>query len=141
VKIHSALFRYLVVGAWNTLVGYGSYALFSVLLSPLMHCGCVLASLLANLAAVTFAFFAYMWFVFKTQGNYLQEWTRCLDVYSGSMLLSAAALPFVVALGRRQTEDIQHAPYIAGAIVLVFSVISSFFGHRHFSFDGSKQAA
>jgi putative flippase GtrA len=112
-----------------------------MLLTPLIAYGYVAASLLSNLFAITFSFLGYKWLVFKTRGNYLREWVRCLGVYSGSMLLSAAALPFVVAFVRRQTGNAERAPYIAGALVLVFSVAISFFGHRHISFAPSRDAS
>lgn len=134
------LVRYLAVGACNAIFGYGCYALFTLLLSPIFSYGYVLASLLANLFSITFAFFGYKWFVFKTHGNYLREWIRCVGVYAGSMILSAAALPFVVGIIRRQPGHDRSAPYIAGAIVLVFAVVFSFFGHRHISFASSNQA-
>jgi putative flippase GtrA len=133
------LLRYLAVGAFNTVFGYGCFALFTMLLSPLMAYGYVLASVLANSLSITFAFLGYKWFVFKTEGNYLKEWARCLGVYITGMVLSAAALPFVVAMVRRETGRDHSAPYIAGAIVLVFTISFSFFGHRRFSFGPSKQ--
>ena len=128
------LLRYLAVGACNTVFGYGCFALFTLLLSPIFSYGYVLASLLANLFSISFAFLGYKWFVFKTRGNYLKEWIRCVGVYAGSMIISAAALPFVVGIVRRQPGHEHSAPYIAGAIVLAFSVVFSFFGHRHVSF-------
>jgi len=134
----TTVFRYLLVGACNTAFGYGCFALFTMLLSPVLAYGYVVASLLSNLVAISFSFLGYKWFVFKTHGNYLKEWIRCLGVYAGSMVLSAAALPFVVAAVRRQTGNAHNAPYIAGALVLMFSVIFSFFGHRHISFGQSK---
>jgi putative flippase GtrA len=133
------LVRYLAVGACNTIFGYGCFALFTLLLSPFLSYGYVLASLLANLFSITFAFFGYKWFVFKTHGNYLKEWIRCVGVYAGSMILSAAALPFVVGVIRRQPGHDRSAPYIAGAIVLVFAIVFSFFGHRHMSFANGNQ--
>jgi putative flippase GtrA len=57
------------------------------------------------------------------------------------MILSAAALPFVVGVIRRQPGHDHSAPYIAGAIVLVFSIVFSFFGHRHISFADRNQAS
>ena len=133
------LVRYLAVGACNTIFGYGCFALFTLLLTPLLSYGYVVASLFANLFSITLAFFGYKWFVFKTQGNYLKEWIRCVGVYAGSMILSAAALPFVVGVIRRQPGHDRSAPYIAGAIVLVFSIVFSFFGHRHISFADRNQ--
>ena len=134
----TTLVRYLTVGACNTLFGYGCFALFTFLLTPFLAYGYVAAGLLANLFAITFSFLGYKWFVFKTHGNYLKEWFRCVGVYTGSMLLSAAALPVLVPIIRRQTGNAKTAPYIAGVIVLVFSVVFSFFGHRHISFGASK---
>lgn len=133
--------RYLVVGAFNTAFGYSCFALFTFLLTPLLAYGYVAASLLANLFAITFSFLGYKWFVFKTHGNYLKEWVRCVGVYTGSMLLSAAALPLLVPIVQHQTGNARTAPYIAGALVLVFSVAFSFFGHRHISFGRSKPSA
>jgi len=135
------LIRYLLVGACNTIFGYGCYALLTLLLTPALAYGYILASLLANLLGVTFSFFGYKLFVFKTKGNYLKEWIRCMGVYGGSMILSAAALPFVVGIIRRQPGHERTAPYIAGAVVLVFSVAFSFFGHRHISFAESTLPA
>lgn len=134
------IFRYLAVGACNTIFGYGCFALFTLLLTPVLSYGYVAASILANLFSITFAFLGYKWFVFKTKGNYLKEWLRCLGVYAGGMILSAAALPFVVGVIRRQPGHDRSAPYIAGAIVLVFSIVFSFFGHRHISFADRNQA-
>jgi putative flippase GtrA len=137
---NSQVLRYLAVGACNTLFGYGCFALFTMALTPLLAYGYIVASLLANLLSITFAFLGYKWFVFKTEGNYLKEWTRCLAVYSASMFLSAAALPFVVAIIRHQGRSARNAPYIAGAIVLAFSIVFSFFGHRRISFAQTKRA-
>jgi putative flippase GtrA len=137
--MQSSFFRYLIVGICNTVFGYGCFALFTSLLTPLIPYAYVAASLIANLFAITFAFLGYKWFVFRTQGNYLREWIRCLGVYAGNIALSAAALPPLVVLVQNQTRNARVAPYIAGAIVLAFSVIISFFGHRHISFGGQKQ--
>ncbi len=132
------LIRYLAVGTCNTAFGYGCFALFTMLLTPLIAYGYVLASLLANLFAITFAFLGYKWFVFRTHGHYLKEWVRCIGVYTASILLSAAALPVLVPIIQHRTGNPHSAPYIAGAIVLVASLAFSFFGHRHISFARPK---
>jgi putative flippase GtrA len=138
---NSRVLRYLAVGACNTFFGYGCFALLTMLLSPMMTYGYVLASLIANPLSITFAFLGYKWFVFKTEGNYLKEWLRCVAVYSVSMVLSVSALPFVVVIVRRLGASVHTAPYLAGAIVLIVSIIFSFFGHRHISFVQDKQTS
>jgi putative flippase GtrA len=94
----------------------------------------IAANIGANLIAISVAFLGYKWFVFRTRGNYLREWLRTLMVYSGSLLISTLALAPIVGLIRHTTRYQTQAPYIAGAIVAIFTVIASFFGHRNFSF-------
>jgi putative flippase GtrA len=140
-RIMSAtVIRYVAVGACNTIFGFGCFAFFTMLLTPVISYGYVLASLLSNLFSITFAFLGYKWFVFKTHGNYVKEWIRCVGVYTTSILLSAAALPVLVPFIRHQTGNARTAPYLAGAVVLVSSLVFSFLGHRHISFGASKQA-
>src|SRR5437773_2180035 len=125
--------RYLVVGLWNTAFGYASYAAFTLLLADTIPHSYLVAFLFSSLLNLTVAFFGYKWFVFKTTGNYLKEWLRCIAVYSGSILVSLATLPALVFLIRLQGYD-RAAPYLAGAIVTGVTVIISFFGHKHISF-------
>jgi putative flippase GtrA len=72
--------------------------------------------------------------VFKTKGNYLREWARCVVVYSGAIAIGLILLPILVAAVRHYTSYQRQAPYIAGAMLTVVSVVFSFFGHRKFSF-------
>lgn len=126
--------RYLLVGTWNTLFGYGSFAALTALLDPIVPHSYVLACILASLLNITVSYLGYKWFVFKTQGNYLREWARCVAVYSGGIVLGATLLPVLVWAIRRETRFIASAPYIAGAILTGFTVVYSFLGHKRFSF-------
>ncbi len=126
--------RYLLVGIWNTAFGYGTYALFTRLLSPHLRYGYVAASLLSSLLNITVSFLGYKWFVFRTKGNYLREWCRCIMVYSGTILLGLVLLPPVVFLVSYTTGRPQAAPYWAGLILLGINVVVSFFGHKKISF-------
>jgi putative flippase GtrA len=133
--------RYLVIGAWNTVFGYTCFFLFNRWLATVMSAySYIVANLAANLIAITVAFLGYKWFVFRTQGNYLREWLRTLTVYGASVAFSTMALAPLVGLIRHTTPYQSQAPYIAGAVVAVFTVISSFFGHRHFSFRKTAPA-
>jgi putative flippase GtrA len=126
--------RYLVVGAWNTLFGYGSFAFFTAVLNNKIPHSYILASVISSLLNISVSFFGYKWFVFKTKGNYLREWIRCVAVYSGGILFGVLMLPILVALIRRNTRFFAEAPYIAGALLTGFMVLYSFLGHKKFSF-------
>jgi putative flippase GtrA len=126
--------RYLLVGAWNALFGYGTFALFTAVLNPVLPHSYIWASLLSSLLNITVAYLGYKWFVFRTKGNYLREWMRCVAVYSGGIIFGLIALPVLVVLIRHNTRFDTQAPYIAGAVLLLFMVVYSFLGHKKFSF-------
>ena len=125
---------YLVVGVWNTLFGYGAYAALTAALAPVVSHSYIPASIIAAPLNITVSYLGYKWFVFKTQGNYLREWTRCCIVYGSAMLLGIALLPPTVFLIRLVPGLNRSAPYIAGALLMGFNVIYSFLGHKNLSF-------
>jgi putative flippase GtrA len=128
------LARYLVVGVWNTLFGYGTYALFTALLAPVVPHSYVVALVLSSLLNITVSYFGYKWFVFKTKGNYLREWMRCVAVYSSGIVVGACLLPIVVYILRHGTRFQAAAPYLGGALLTIFGVLYNFLGHKNFSF-------
>jgi len=130
----SQLARYLIVGIWNTAFAYGSFALFTFWLAKYMPASYMAASLLSSILNITVSFLGYKWFVFKTKGNYLKEWSKCLMVYSASIVLGLALLPPAVLAVSYLTKNPSSAPYIAGALLMGFNVIISFVGHKKFSF-------
>ena len=126
--------RYLIVGVWNTAFGYGLYAGFTYVLTGRIPFAYMVASVLANVIAISVAFIGYKWFVFKTEGNYLREYFRCYVVYGTAFLVTFALLPIVVGLLNWTLGPWKSVPYIAGAILTGGSVVVSFVGHRQFSF-------
>jgi len=126
--------RYLLVGIWNTLFGYGTFALFTAILNPIVPHSYMWASVLSSLLNITVAYLGYKWFVFKTKGNYLREWARCVAVYSSGIIFGLIALPVLVFAIRHNTRFVTQAPYIAGAILTGVVVLYSFVGHKKFSF-------
>jgi len=130
--------RYLAVGAFNTAFGYGVYAAFTALLTPYVPFAYVAASVLANFVNITVAFLNYKLLIFKTQGNYLREWARCVVVYSGGMVASVVFLPVFVFLLRHFLNLGRYSPYVAGAILTALTVVASFLGHKHYSFAASR---
>lgn len=128
------LLRYLITGVWNTLFGYGTFALFTALFAPLGRQSYLLAVIPSSLINITVSFLGYKWFVFQTKGNYLREWCRCVAVYSTSIALNMALLPIFVFLIRHYSGYEKQAPYVAGALLTILTVVFSFFGHKHISF-------
>ncbi|HEV2704039.1 MAG TPA: GtrA family protein [Steroidobacteraceae bacterium] len=126
--------RYLVVGGFNTLFGYSCFAVLNWLLTPHLPYAYILAGVLSSVINITFSFFNYKWFIFKTKGNYLREWTRCVVVYSGGIAASAVLLPVCVILLRHLTQMNESAPYAAAAVLTAINVFASFIGHKKFSF-------
>ncbi len=132
--------RYLVVGTWNTLFSFFAYAAMTALLTPLIPHAYILASAISSVLSITVSFLGYKWFVFKTKGNYLREWLRCVIVYSGGIIVGILALPMLVFALRHATPSNASAPYVAGLILAAFNVTASFVGHKNFSFALKKTA-
>jgi putative flippase GtrA len=134
--------RYILIGGWNTVFGYICFSVLNRWLSMIMPAySYIAASLAASLISITVAFLGYKWFVFRTKGSYLIEWVRALTVYSGIVIFNTVVLAPLVGLIRHTTRYQSEAPYIAGAIVTVFTVTASFLGHRNFSFRKASSTA
>jgi len=130
---HQTQLRFLVVGGWNTVFGYGLFAGLYYAASRIgLHY--MAAAVLSNLIAVANAYFCYKWFVFKTQGNYLREFLRFNLAYAGIFAFNLAALPLLV-------NAASLSPLMAQAIVLVASVALSYLMHSRFSFGSASPEA
>ncbi|CAN5724387.1 hypothetical protein BH10ACI4_BH10ACI4_37190 [soil metagenome] len=135
----SEVLRYLLVGVWNTVFAYLLYSGFVYLYGRFLPrqylpLTVVLASVSAKPIGITMAFLCYKHFVFHTHGNYLREWLRCFAVYGVGMLPEIIALPILTHLFLRFILTHQLAPYLAGAVITVFTATLSYFGHKKFSF-------
>jgi putative flippase GtrA len=89
--------RYLLVGLFNTLIGYCSFVIVLHLLSKViatqhLYLAAPLASVISTPVNITIAYFGYKFLVFRTRGNYLMEWLKCFAVYGTGMLPGLFAL-------------------------------------------------
>lgn len=131
--------RYLLVGVSNTVFGYLLYSGFVLLYGHFLPrhylpLTVVLASISAKPIGITVAFLCYKHFVFRTHGNYLREWLRCFAVYGVGMLPELIALPILTRLFLGFPLTHHPAPYLAGAVITIFTATLSYFGHKKFSF-------
>jgi putative flippase GtrA len=129
--------RYLIVGGFNTTFGYGLFALLNWAMTGLGTYSYMYASGLAGLVAITVAFLGYKWFVFRTRGNYLAEWIRCVGVYGGMALVGLLGLPIIVPTLQAHLRHPERASYLGGAIMTVVTVVVSFLAHKNVSFRES----
>ena len=131
--------RYLVVGVWNTIFAYLLYSAFvflygRLLPQPYLYLTVIIASISAKPIGITMSFLCYKHFVFRTHGNYLREWLRCFAVYGVGMLPELIALPLLTRLFLGISLTHRPAPYLAGAVITIFTATLSYFGHKKFSF-------
>jgi putative flippase GtrA len=127
-------FRYVLVGGTNTVFAYCCYASLTYLLSGISPFGILLAGAASSVVNITMAYVGYKFVVFKTKGNYIQEYLRCFVTYGVAALMNLAALPFAVKLIELVLTRKQYAPYLAGAVLMCGNAVFSFLGHSKYSF-------
>lgn len=121
--------RFLAVGGFNTLAGYGVYSLFFWLWGETLgdQVGPVASLLAAHVLVSGFAFVIYRRFVFRVSGSLVKDYVRFQSVYVVSLGINVLLLWLLAGV-------LEWNAYLAqGAVVLVIT-IASFVGHRYFSF-------
>ena len=126
---------YLVVGAWNTLFGYGMYAGLTYILTGLVPYPYMVASVLGWVVSVANAYVGYKLLVFRTTGNVILELVRFYWVYGIILVVNVLLLPIVIAGLSWGMENRPSVPYVAGAILTVGTVCYSYLMHRYYSFS------
>lgn len=129
LNAHRDKINYLFVGVWNTIFGYCFFALLYILFSAKIHY--LILFIISNIFSITNAYVGYKLFVFKTKGNIIREYSRFYLIYGFSIIINIICLPLLV-------EVLRINPLAAQAIILIFNVIISFTGHKHFTFGGQK---
>jgi putative flippase GtrA len=118
-------FRFLVVGAWNTGVGYLTFLVLYTLLHD--RIGYLLISVLAHVVAAISAFIAHRAVVFKSSKPWFAEYVRFNLSQLTVVGFGLVALWLLVSFA-------QMNPLAAQAIVIIVAVIISYLMHRHVTF-------
>lgn len=116
---------YCIVGVWNTIFGWGIYALACMWFQ--VYVNYLILSVFCNILAVTNAFLCYRYIVFKSTGNFFHEYIKCYLVYGGGSLLAMGVLFLLVELCALP-------PAVANIAASLLVMAASFFGHKFFSF-------
>lgn len=122
---------FLIVGGFNTVVGYLWFVLFQALVGHTL--GYMWALVFSHITSVLCAFVMHRQFVFRVRGHWWRDLARFEVVQLTALGFNFVALPLLV-------EVAGLAPVIAQAIIVVVTVTFSYFAHRHFSFRRKESA-
>ena len=124
--------RYLVVGGWNTLVGYFVFAALVLLLSDTLHYTLLL--LIAHVITVLQAFTAHRLLVFRVRGHLFRDLFRFWSVYAWGMAVNIAVLPILV-------DFLGFKVLVAQALLLGPTVVVTYVLNSRFAFARKIGAA
>ena len=121
--------RYLLVGGFNTVAAYAIFAALYFILNEIF--GVVLLYglmlLLQNAISVQISIFTMRYFVFRSRGNLLREYSRAAKVYTLMGILNYGWLLIAHKMLNMHT-------LIAQPTFLIFSTVMTFILHKYFSF-------
>ena len=119
---------YLVVGGWNTLFGYGLWALMEYLLHDYFHYLVILV--LSWPFSVLNAYVCYRVFVFRSAGSVWRELPRFSLVYLATLCAGLLALPVLL-------RTLPFNIYIIQAGYTAVVVVLTYVSHKFFTFGGA----
>lgn len=125
--------KFILVGIWNTLVGYGVFWVLDTAFSHLFdkrYVAYMSAMVLSQVVGTVnaFVFHKYVTFNSKASGiHMLYEFFRFCLTYVFTFLLSLVLLPVFV-------EIFHLIPKVSAAVIIVITAVISYLGHLKFSF-------
>lgn len=123
-------FRFLVVGASNTLWGILSYPLYFWILSQ-FSLNYIVVLLVTYLINGTISFTTQKYLVFQTKGNHFKEFSKFFSLQLMILGINLVFLPVCV-------EVFSLNPVISQTIFVVGVIISSYFFHKYITFSQKK---
>jgi putative flippase GtrA len=123
--------RFAVVGAWNTVFGYGAFAA-CYWVTQRIGAHYLWAALPAHVIAVLHAFAWQRWFVFEARGPIVASLLRFSAVYWVFFAINLPLLPLLVQLAGLH-------PLVAQALLIIANAAVSYVVHDRFTFG--KHAA
>jgi len=117
--------RFLIVGGFNTAFGLFVFYLFEFLFGASIG---YMGSLYCSFALVTVSsFLLYRFLVFKVTGKVIKDFFRFVAVYLIPLGANTIALPLLVSV-------VGINVYLSQTLIVVFSTVVSYLGHKYFSF-------
>lgn len=122
------LSRFVVVGAWNTLVGYLLFAAIALLYADRLHHQAILAISFA--ISVVHAYALQRWLVFRSTNRVAAEFPRFVAVNLSALAVNAALLELMVRLGL--------GLLLAQLVATLATTLLSFVAHQAWSFRAGR---
>lgn len=122
-------FRYLLVGAWNTVFGYSSAVTLYYFFGDTL--GVIIIGVISSISSISMSFITYKVFVFRTHGNWLREYFRAYLVYGMCSLIGI----FILYIG---VDKLGLQFWIVQGLAIVLVALISYFSHSRFTFKSKK---
>lgn len=116
---------FLVVGGFNTLIGFIWFTVFETFVGGVV--GYMVSLLLAHIFSVLSSFLTNRYFVFKVRGHFWADLGRFEIVQLAMLSINLVALPVAV-------EIVGLKPIVAQALITVITVFVTWFAYKYFSF-------
>ncbi len=125
--------RFILVGACNTVVGYGLFVVLQLLFGR--EVGYLGSLYISYVIAIALAFYLHRRFTFRVtgSGSVLVDFVRFVGVYVVALAVNTAALPLLVEVAHLN-------PLLAQAIIVAVTTLLSYLGHKYFSFRRRRHA-
>ena len=123
---HRSKILYLIVGGWNTVFGFGAFALLYHLCSDWIHTTVILT--FSYILSITNAYICYKIFVFKTKGGVIREYFRFYVVYGGAFMINLVLLPVLMNV-------LILSAYMSQALITIMTIVGSYIMHKRFTFN------
>jgi putative flippase GtrA len=127
---------YVLVGGWNTLFGYGLFALLYHLLHDVAGVpripGSMAALVVASVIGIANNYVLYRIIVFRSHGTVRRELPRFLAVYLVALAVNLVALPLAL-------HELPFNVYAVQAVYTVVVVVATYIANKYFSFAPARR--
>lgn len=119
--------RFVIVGGFNTVVGYGIFVLVQLTIGK--HTSYLLSLYVATFLGTIVAFVGHRRFTFRLAGRHrlVADFFRFASVNIVALVINTIALPLLVEFGGLN-------PLLAQALIVTITTLVSYVGHKFFSF-------
>lgn len=121
----SAPLRYLIVGGWNFVFGYGIFAFLYWVFNG--HWPDWLIATVAAILGITMSYLTHRFITYRSHGCWWKEYLRFYVVYGGQSLLNVFLIWLLVT-------KFQYNAYVIQLIINLALVIASYWAHKFYSF-------